>query len=344
MPTMQDVAERSGLSRFTVSKVLNGTPGVTQDTRARVMDACRDLNFVTNQHAASLAKGESRLMGLVVTSITDPFYGEIIQTAEHTASALGYDLAYRCSYADADQERRIAQGFLGLKATALIVSAASTQANESFWSSMATHLPVVFIDHSILRSCHLVATDHYRGGRLVTEHLLGKTAHVAYLGSSQPLTNSAIAARQRGYTEAMLAAGQEPVFIPIDVATELSDTERFGYDVLASYLAGTGRRPPRALCCATDSIAVGAMRCLAERGFEPGIDVLVAGHDDLPFSAYSNPSLTTIRQPKREIGDLAVRAAARLTQVKDLRRHPKIKTTLAPELIVRESTLGRRRG
>src|SRR6185503_1188925 len=102
MPTMEDVAELSGLSRVTVSKVLNGH-GVREKTRARVLDACQKLNFVPNQHAATLARGGSRLMGLIVTSITDPFYSRIIETAERTATELGFDLAYRCSYSDPEQ-------------------------------------------------------------------------------------------------------------------------------------------------------------------------------------------------------------------------------------------------
>src|SRR5262249_35673383 len=153
MPTMQDVADESGLSRFTVSKVLNGTPGVSEATRARVVEACEKLHFVVNQHAASLAKGGTRLMGLLVTSIVDPFYGAIIDTAEQTASTLDFDLAYRCSYGDAEKERRIANGFCGLKARALIVSPVSSDENVEFWRRLAARTPVIFIDHAILEPC-----------------------------------------------------------------------------------------------------------------------------------------------------------------------------------------------
>ncbi len=341
MATMQDVAEMSGLSRYTVSKVLNGTPGVSDATRARVLETCQKLNFVTNQHAASLAKGGSRLMGLLVTSVIDPFYGEIIETAEQTASSLGYELAYRCSYGNAEQERRIVQSFLGLKATALVVSPVSSDENEGFWNSLVARVPVIFIDHSVLKSAHLVSTDHYVGGRLVTEHLLSRKVEPHYLGSSQPLRNSAIAARLRGYVEAMQAAGKAPKVVPTDDIVDRADTARFGYEALSRYLKSEGARRPRGLCCATDAIALGAMRALTDAGLEPGADVLVAGHDDLPFSAFLKPSLTTVRQPKRAIGEKAVHAAARLARVKDPRRHAKIKSVLTPELVTRESTVRR---
>src|SRR5262245_59176536 len=131
-PTMQDVADLSGLSRFTVSKVLNGTPGVSEATQKRVLDACEKLNFILNQHASSLARGGAQLIGLVVTSVVDPFYGEILDTAERAASRLDFDITYRSTYADPEKERNIARAFLGLKVRALIVSPASSDDNVEF--------------------------------------------------------------------------------------------------------------------------------------------------------------------------------------------------------------------
>ena len=338
-PTMADVATHSGVSRYTVSKVLNGSAGVSSPTRERVLDACQKLRFVTNHHAASLARGNTRFVGLVVTSIVDPFYGEIIEAAEQSAFMLEHDVAYRCSYGDAERERRIANSFLGLKASALIVSPAGTDDNLEFWRGISSQIPLVFIDHAVLDGSHLVATDHYAGGRMVTQHLLERGASPAYLGSSQPLSNSAIADRQRGYLDAMTEAGQAPVLIPIDGLSERGDTERFGYDALSRYLQ-SGAAPGRlaGLWCATDSIAVGAMKALVEAGRRPGADILVAGHDDLPFSAFLNPPLTTVRQLKRAIGERAMRAAVQLTTLKDFRKTRKIREIFAPELVPRAST------
>jgi DNA-binding LacI/PurR family transcriptional regulator len=341
--TMQDVAEASGLSRFTVSKVLNGTPGVSEKTRALVMKTCEKLSFVPNQHASSLAKGGARLMGMVVTSIVDPFYGEIIHAAEQTASSLGFDLAYRCSYGDGEQERRIVRTFLGLKAGALIVSGVSTGENVELWASLSQKLPVVFIDHPVLEAGHLVTTDHYAGARSATEHLLQRGVAPAYLGSAQPLTNRAILDRQRGYLDAMAKAKRPAVLIPTEPPSERSDNELFGYQAMAAFLKAPGCVTPNGLACATDAIALGAMKALAEHGLLPGRDVLVTGHDDLPFSAFLNPALTTVRQPKSWIGRQAVEGVASLLEVKNLRRAPAIRLVQAPELIVRQSTAGRGR-
>ncbi len=337
MPTMDDVAELSGLSRVTVSKVLNGH-GVRAKTRVRVLEACRKLNFVPNLHAATLARGGSRLMGLIVTSITDPFYSRIIETAERTATGLGFDLAYRCSYSDAEQERRVVDGFLGLKATSLIVSPVPSQVNARFWRQLAKKLPVVFIDHATLDSCHLVATDHYAGACLVTEHLLERGARVAYLGSTEPLENTAIAARRQGYLDTLERAGKQPLLLPLSPAVQAGDSETFGYDSLKAFLASSGgARPFDALACATDTIALGAMNALREAGLVPGRDVLVAGHDDLSFSSFLTPRLTSVRQPRVAIGEAAVQAAVELVTNSRARRDL-VDVKLSPELVVRDST------
>ena len=342
MSTMEDVARLSGLSRVTVSKVLNGR-AVKAQTRSRVLDACRELNFIPNHHATSLVRNSSRLMGLMVTSITDPFYAKIIETAERTATELGYDLTYRCSYANAAQERNIAEAFLGLKAVALVVSPVCSDENAAFWKSLSMGLPVVFIDHTTVSPCNLVATDHYAGSRLLTEHLLSRDRHPAYLGSTEPLTNSAIAARLKGYLDAMAAAGEEPNVLDMSSSpTEGGDTEQFGYEVVKRYLqsGGTKARSLGALACATDAIALGAMAALSEAGLTPGRDVLIAGHDDLPFSSFVSPALTTVRQPRAAIGERAVRTAVDLVTAPAGRRNRRVNITLDPQLIVRTSTLG----
>ncbi len=339
MPTMQDVADLTGLSRVTISKVLNGH-GVRAKTKTRVLDACQKLNFVPNQHAATLARGDSRLMGLIVTSITDPFYGKIIETAERTATRLGFDLAYRCSYSDAEQERRVVDAFLGLKANSLIVSPVPTQDNARFWRQLAKKMPVVFIDHATLPSCHLIATDHYAGACLVTEHLLTQAARVAYLGSSEPLGNTAISARLQGYLDSMAKARKAPLVLPIAAGHPAGDTEQFGYDSIQAYLRSSPKNSRfDALACATDAIALGAMNALREAGLGPGQDVLVAGHDDLSFSSFLTPTLTSVRQPQLAIGETAVQAAIELVTNPRARRPP-INVKLKPDLIVRKSTAG----
>ena len=132
----------------------------------------------------------------------------------------------------------------------------------------------------------------------------------------------------------MAAHNLSPQFLPIDRSAETRDNEAFGYENMLAWLAKTPA--PTGICCATDSIALGVMAALAHKGYRPGHEVAVAGHDNLSFSAYAIPSLTTVSQPKAEIGREAVTAAIALARRRRARDWRKV---LQSDLIIRDSTL-----
>lgn len=332
MATMADVARAAGLSRFTVSRALNGDPAVRPATRERVLAVCRKLDYAPNPHAVGLVRGRANLLGLIVSQITDPFYSEIIEAADRTARGRGTQIVVQCSYGEAALEEQILRNLLALRVRGLVVAPVMSAENRALWERAESAVPVVYIDRFFKRRCHYVMNDHYRGARLATEHLLDRRPSAAYLGSAHSRLNSAIVDRERGYRDAAAARRSRPLLVPTTRSRAGRDTEEFGYDNMKAYLREAP--PPPALFCATDAIALGAMLALSERGVRPGKDVLVAGHDDLPFSAYTNPPLTTVRQPKEEIGRRAVEAAL------DLPARPRgfVRETLAPELVVRASS------
>ncbi len=333
MATMADVARAAAVSRFTVSKVLNGDGTVKEAIRARVLAACHKLDFAPNPHAVSLVRGSTRSIGLLVTQISDPFYAEIIEAADQEARRHDHHLVIECSYGDAVLEAGIIRHFRALRVAALVIAPVDGRANRTLLDATAGQVPMVYIDRSPKRACHAVLNDHYAAARMVTAHLLERTKRPAYLGSAFAPANFSAAERERGYRDAMIAAKSEPLIIPTNASTAGRDNERFGYENLTDWLR-TETAPP-ALFCATDAIALGAMAALAERSLVVGRDVLVAGHDDLPFSAYTNPSLTTVRQPKREIATLAVATAMDLIAV-PVKRH--LRRVLPSTLVVRRST------
>jgi len=332
MATMADVARAAGLSRFTVSRALNGDPGVRPATRERIQAVCRRLDYSPNPHAVGLVRGRADLLGLIVSQITDPFYSEIIEAADRTARARGTQIVVQCSYGQAALEEQILRNLLALRVRGIVAAPVMSAENRGLWERAERAVPVVYIDRFFKRRCHSVTNDHYRGARLVTEHLLDRRPMAAYLGSSHGRLNNAIVDRERGYRDAAAGHRSRPLLIPTTRSRSGRDTEEFGYENMKAYLREAP--PPPALFGATDAIALGAMLALSERGVRPGKDVLVAGHDDLPFSAYTNPPLTTVRQPKEEIGRRAVEAALDLTP----RRRDFVRRVLPPELIVRAST------
>ncbi len=334
MATMADVARAAGLSRYTVSKALNGDRTVRPAARERILAVCRRLDYTPNPHAVGLVRGRANLLGLIVSQITDPFYGEIIEAADRTARGRGTQVVVQCSYGQAALEEQILRNLLALRVRGLVVAPVMSGENRGLWERAERAVPVVFIDRFFKRKCHYVMNDHYKGARLVTEHLLERRRPAAYLGSAHGRLNSAIVDRERGYLDAAAARGARPVLIPLTNSRAGRDTEEFGYENMKAHLREAP--PPPALFCATDAIALGAMLALSERGLRPGKDVLVAGHDDLPFSAYANPPLTTVRQPKEEIGRRAVEAALELARRR--RKGEFVRKVLPPDLVVRAST------
>lgn len=338
MPSMNDVAAVAGTSRYTVSKVINGSDDVREVTRKRVLDACRQLNYTPNLNAVNLVRGDSRTIGLITPQITDTFFGEVISAAERTAHAAGYQLVYECSYDDAEIECRIINSLKSLRVSGIIAAPVVGTSNQSVWSETESLFPVVYFDRYLHNKCHFVITDNRLSAYLATSHLLESGVPVAYLGSSHSTMNNAIRFRNLGYEQAVTEARQEPLFIPTDRTSSTNDDFLFGFENMEAYLKTN--RPPKAVFCATDRIALGAMRALFKEGLSVGDDVLIAGHDDLDFSAYSTPSLTTVTQSKARIGQKAIESVLALVKVKN-KTDRKIRSKLKPELIVRESSVSR---
>lgn len=332
--TMGDVARQAGYSRYTVSKVLNGDPTVADDTRQRVLEVCRALNYVPNPHAVSLVRKHSDSVGMVVTYLTDPFYGEIIRAAEHEAASRGLRLLVQCSYGDAAKEQRIIAAFRTLRVCGVVIAPVVPKANRGLLKELETLLPVVYIDRYLRRQSSFVMNDNLASSAMLVERLLSRGVSPAYLGSSHGLENVAACQREQGYLETMKRHGQTPVLVPLTLGMGGEDTPLFGYDNMAAWLAQGAR--PSGLFCATDSLALGAMKALYEAGLQPGTDVLVAGHDDLAFSAYTRPSITTARQPKEQIGRAAVQIVADKIERK-IEPDKHVQRTFASELILRES-------
>ena len=338
MSTMTDVAKAAGVSRFTVSKVFQNDPSVKAAIRARVHAAAEKLHYTPNPYAVSLVRGKTAGIGMVVSQIVDPFYGEIIETADREARRNGQQLLIQCSYGDPALEEKIVRHFLSIRVLGIILAPCVTPENADFLAGVSTAIPLVYIDRIIRAASHYVVNDHFGSARMVTAHLLARKRVPAYLGSSQSKLNRAIADRERGYVETVRAAGKEPLLIPAAAATVQRDNEQFGFENVIAWLKA--HPAPTSLFCATDAIALGAMRALEQQGAIPGKTIHVAGHDDLSFSAYTHPPLTTVRQPKPELAAASIDAIMRLSQRKSPGRTPFIRIKLKSTLIVRESTGG----
>ena len=333
MATMKQVADLAGVSRYTVSKVFNDIP-VSEKTLKKVLDACEKLHYRRNIYATNLVKNTSTTIGMIISQNYDSFFGEIINAAEKEAYANGYQLICQCSHGSVEEEADIIAGFESLKVCGIIVAPVVDNFQIEHWESLEARLPVINFDCYLKKDSHYVMNNNKLSAKLITEHLLETGRVPAYLGSVHSHSNLAIKNRQSGYTQTLKKQGFSPLLIPTNNSDETTDSQKFGYDNLTHYL-DLGNKLPEALFCATDRIAMGAIHAIQQRGFTIGKDTIVAGHDDLEFGAYMNPTLTTVAQPKLQMGVECVKILLELVNNKP---QEKIQKTLQPKLIIREST------
>lgn len=338
MTNMAAVARLAGVSRYTVSKVLNGMH-VAEKTRKKVMDACEKLHYSRNLYATNLVRNESFTIGMVISQNFDSFFGEIIGAAEKQAHADGYQLICQCSYGSAEEEAKIIRNFESLRVCGIIAAPVVRNCRLEQWADLEERVPVVHFDCYLNPDSNYVIHDNHRSAALVTEHLISAGRAPAYLGSVHPDTNLAIKNRKKGFVDTVKKHHLKPCFIPTANSAQTADNQEFGYDNMAAYLQGAD--VPDAVFCATDRIAMGAICVLQERGFVVGRNVLVAGHDNLHFSAFMNPSLTTVAQPKQEMGAESVKSLLSLIRSRESRTK-RIQKILKPELIIRQSTMNQR--
>lgn len=337
MVTMKDVARNAGLSLYTVSKVLNGHASVREGTRQKVLQACESLGYERNPHAVNLVSRKTTTIGMVVSSITNSFYGEIIEAADREARRRGYNLVYQCSYLDPAIEASIIRHFQALRVCGLIIAPVVTSANRALLERAEEDFPVVYVDRYFSPDCSYLVNDNLESAILATHHLIDCGTQPHYLGSIRSGLNRALLDREAGYRRAMESKSLEPRLIPAGNSAAERDNELFGYENMKAFLAE--EKPPQSLFCANDSVAIGAMRALSEKGLRIGKDVLVAGHDNLSYTAFLNPPLTTVDQPKKEIGEGAVSMLLEMSSGEEERETP-IQRVLHSKLCVRGSTGG----
>jgi len=331
---MAQIAEEAGLSRFTVSKILRGDTSVRSRNREKVLALCEKYGFVPNSNAVNLVSGSSRVIGMIVPYITDGFYAELIEFTEKYAARRGMNLVYRSSYNDAGTEEKIIRSFLGLNIAALLIVPVVENPDRRLLRLAAANFPVICLDRTVPGMFCSVLNDNRGSCRIMTEHLLDRRSEVYFLGSFYGDGNPTALARRDGYLDAVNARGAVPRFIPLDASGEQQDNERHGYRNLTAFLKANPK-PPAALVCITDAVALGAMRALRDAGFLPGADTLVGGHDNLHFCEYTTPTLSSMAQPKQEMARGAVdMALARLRAPET----PPESLVLKSVLVVRDSS------
>jgi LacI family transcriptional regulator len=299
--TIADVARRAGVSKTTVSRVLNGKGELDEATAARVRRVIEELGYVPSARAVGLARGRTRVIGMLVPSLTWPWMGEVLQGAVDVVESDGYGLLlFTCNRGDESMRQFASQvsakAFDGL----LVIEPEGTL--DYIAGLHARGLPVVMIDDRGTQPLFpSVGTTNRSGGRAAGEHLLD-------LGRRRPLVITGVSrfgcTRERldGFAEAYGGAG-----VPLDPALVVEGDFTFDCGQLAVKRTIEAGIEFDAVFAHNDLSAAGAMQAVREAGRRVPEEVAVVGFDDLPLAATTEPPLTSVRQPLREMGDAAAR-------------------------------------
>jgi DNA-binding LacI/PurR family transcriptional regulator len=324
-PTMEDVAARAGVSRALVSLVMRDAPNVSDAKRKAVLDAAAELSYRPHAMARSLAQRHANMAGVLLSDLHNPFFAEIYDGLSSAASALGLQLLVGTGHRQRRGEREAVDTFLDLRLDGIVL--ASSVLERGHIEAAARVVPVAVVSRAV-RSALVdnVVCDDGRGAELAVEHLaaLGhrRIAHID--GGS----GAGAVARRGGYHRTMRRLG-----LAARVRVERGEfTEDAGADAARRLLRDGS--PPTAIFAANDLAAVGALSVLQEKGMRVPDDVSLIGFDNTALARLDAVSLTTIDQPRFEMGRLTM-----LTLIERIRgRREAARHVLQPELVVRSST------
>ncbi|HEX9928850.1 MAG TPA: LacI family DNA-binding transcriptional regulator [Pyrinomonadaceae bacterium] len=328
MSSIKDVAREAGVSTATVSHVVNNTRFVSDEVRSRVERAIEACRYYPNAHARSLASGNSRILGLVISDIANPFFPELVKAVETAAFERGYDVVLSNTNYDADRASHYVRRFIERKVAG--VALLTSELDKKLIEELARReVPVVFLDvgEAGLHMSNL-RVDYETGIEEAILHLVSLGhREISFIGGPPHLRS----ARRR--LEAFRSAKQR-LFPDAADGVYFGDFKIEGGRRAASEILAGGKLPT-AVMAANDLMALGAISEFRLAGVHVPRDVSVVGFDDIAFAALSEPALTTVNLPLGELGKYAVEALMETMSNPDQQG---IEITIPTHFIIRAST------
>jgi LacI family transcriptional regulator len=335
MISIKDVARHAGVSVGTVSNVINRPELVSADIRAKVAAVIDELGYVRSESARQLRAGSSRMMGLLVLDMANPFFVDVARGAERAARAAGLGVTLCNSGQDPTEEALYLSLFAEQRVRGVLIT--SADADGSNIAAFRRHrIPAVLVDRvsPAEESCS-VSVDDVMGGGLAVRHLL-RAGHREIVYISGPFALAQCRDRLAGARAAVAEAGLPESALTVLEVEQMTVTS--GRDA-GSRLLGLAHRPT-AVFCVNDLVALGVLQAMFTAGVRVPEDMSIVGYDDIEFAAGAAVPLTSVRQPAFRMGQNA--AQLLIEETGDGRadhRHQRV--VFQPELVVRGSTLVR---
>lgn len=332
MATIRDVAQAAGVSAGTVSNVLNRPSYVKADTRARVMRAIDELQFTPDQSSRQFRPGRTRTIGIVAANLGNPFFVDVALGAEELCRELELGVVICNSAYDPIRESQNLDLLVQQRVQGIIIS--SVDENSSRLEMLRDRgVPMIFVDRvGDDRDCWSVMVDDRLGGRLGAQHLVaGGHRRIAYLG--HPERSPKVKLRYDGAREIINRTEGDITLELISADSWTVEAGRAAGRILADRPAD---KRPTAVLCANDMLALGLMQAATHAGLRIPDDLAIVGYDNLEWAEIGSVPLTTVAQPRAQLGRTAVEMMMQL--IDNPRRSPRANhVSLQPELVVRES-------
>jgi DNA-binding LacI/PurR family transcriptional regulator len=325
-PTIIDVAKRAGVSKSLVSLVMRNSPNVSEARRTAVLKAAEDLGYRPNALARGLVQGRTYTIGVLLSDLHNPFFAEIVDGIEETISLSQHRALLGTGNRDPHREARTVEAMLERQMDGVILVSPAVSKGEI--NAVAQNTPLVLVGRRVRdQALDCVVNDDFAGAVLAVEHLaeLGhrRIAHIS--GGS----GAGARARLRGYRHAMQRLDLERHA----QVTSGTYTDRGGYHG-ALRLLGT-EPPPTALFASNDFAALGALTAISEAGLSVPEDISLVGYDNTYLATLSSISLSSVNQPRREMGTIATRLL--LERIEAKRAESRLEV-LMPTLIARSTS------
>lgn len=329
--TINEIAKLANVSKGTVSKVLNNYPHISDEMRERVMKIVHETGFQRHHVAQMLASARSNMIGLIIPSgaksvFADPYFPHLTEHITRACNAHGFTVSLLLYYTE---EENISATKTILTSGLLdgVILSGDRKDNAMLPLLIRTHTPFVFLGRPMNgEKIHFVDIDNFDGGKMATEYLIQRGhQRIGIIGCN---LNWASEYRYEGYCSALR---ENEIHYDPDLVTFGDFSMDSAYEAMKKLL----RADADAVFVVSDTMALGALRCIREHGLKVPDDVAVIGYDDLPVALHADPPLTTIRQP---IQEQTKRAVEMLTHIIESPDSPRQEVVLPTKLIIRGTT------
>ncbi|NIG16695.1 ribose operon transcriptional repressor RbsR [Pantoea sp. Cy-640] len=326
---MKDVARLAGVSTSTVSHVINNNRFVSEQVRDRVEQAIRELNYAPSALARSLKIKQTRTIGMLLTASSNPFYSEVVRGVENSCYERGYSLILCNTEGDEERMNRSLETLMQKRVDGLLLMCTETHLPSADILNRYPSVPMVMMDWAPFEGRGDIIQDNaLLGGELATQYLIdrGYTRIACIAG---PLDKTPARLRLDGFHQAMAASG---LAVPPGYVVDGDFEFQGGFNAMNQLLALDP--PPQAVFTSNDAMAVGVYHALYQAGLRVPQDMAVMGYDNIELARYLTPPLSTIHQPKDELGELAIDTLIHRMSDPDASQQTLV---LTPELVERGS-------